>query len=332
MGTTSVTPEDRLGLTLCFAIIVHAVVILGVSFSPPDKTPPRFDPLDVILVQQRGEAAPKEAQYLAQADLEGGGEEQDKVSPAAPLHAPFPDDKPEIALMPTPPGRASPPKEAMNQDLKVAAAKPLEQPADGAGRALQHDRHKELVAETTAASKRKTAPISKPRPEHEPARDPVNSGPVSDPALPDAAALIANSFAMASLNAEIAERLEARAKRPRRKFVSATTREYKFAAYMEAWRAKVERIGNLNYPEEARRQRITGSLILDVALEADGSVYEITIRRPSGRKVLDDAAVRIVELAAPYAPFPKDISREVDILHITRSWQFLHTYGRFASK
>ena len=131
---------------------------------------------------------------------------------------------------------------------------------------------------------------------------------------------------MASLNAEIAQRLEARAKRPRRKFISASTREHKYAAYMEAWRVKVERIGNLNYPEVARRHNLTGSLILDVALKPDGSITDIAVRRASGYKLLDEAAIRIVNLSSPFAPFPSDIEAEVDILHITRTWQFLTNY------
>ena len=92
---------------------------------------------------------------------------------------------------------------------------------------------------------------------------------------------------------------------------------------MEAWRTKVERIGNLNYPDEARRQKLSGNLLLDVALNADGSINEIVLRRSSGFTVLDDAAIRIVELAAPFAPLPKSIREETDILHIQRTWQFL---------
>ncbi len=149
--------------------------------------------------------------------------------------------------------------------------------------------------------------------------------------VPTAATLVARSFAIASLDAEIEERENAIAKRPRRKFISASTREYKYAAYMEAWRAKVERVGNLNYPDEARRKKLSGSLILDVALNSDGSINEITIRRPSGQPVLDDAAVRIVKMAAPYAPFPEDFVKEVDILHITRTWQF-QSSERFAAQ
>ena len=104
-----------------------------------------------------------------------------------------------------------------------------------------------------------------------------------------------------------------------------------FAAYMEAWRSKVERIGNLNYPDEARRARLSGNLLLDVSLNPDGTINDIVLRRSSGKRVLDDAAVRIVKLAAPYGKFPASISTEVDILHIQRTWQF-STNNRFASR
>jgi protein TonB len=93
---------------------------------------------------------------------------------------------------------------------------------------------------------------------------------------------------------------------------------------MDSWRAKVERIGNLNYPEEAKRRNLTGNLVLDVAIRPDGKLDHINIIRSSRQKALDDAAIRIVRLAAPYAPFPKSFRDEVDILHITRTWKFEH--------
>jgi len=98
-----------------------------------------------------------------------------------------------------------------------------------------------------------------------------------------------------------------------------------YSSYMDAWRAKVERVGNLNYPEMAKRQNIAGSLVLDVAINPDGTVNAIQVLRTSGHKILDDAAVRIVELAAPYAPLPPDMRADTDILHITRTWKFRET-------
>ncbi|MGY6553695.1 MAG: energy transducer TonB [Wenzhouxiangella sp.] len=109
---------------------------------------------------------------------------------------------------------------------------------------------------------------------------------------------------------------------PRRKFISAATREHLFASYMSAWIAKVERIGNMNYPEAARRQGIEGSLVLSVDILADGSVDEIRVLRSSGHELLDEAAIRIVRLSSPFAPLPPEITEQVDILTITRTWQF----------
>lgn len=144
------------------------------------------------------------------------------------------------------------------------------------------------------------------------------------PALPISAADIfaSRNAEMASLAARIEERSQAYASRTRRKAISTATREYIYANYMEAWRRKVERIGNLNYPREARELGLFGSLILHVAVRADGSLEGIRVVRSSGHEVLDQAAVRIVELAAPFAAFPPDIKRETDVLDITRTWQF----------
>ena len=151
------------------------------------------------------------------------------------------------------------------------------------------------------------------------------SSPASFPApTPDAEAEASarRALAMAALSAEIERDLRAYAERPRRKWISASTREYRFAAYMDAWRRKIEEIGNLNYPEEAERRGLTGDLLLDVAIRPDGTVEEIALRRSSGERVLDDAAIRIVEIAAPFEEFPEDIAEDVDILHIERTWIF----------
>jgi protein TonB len=109
----------------------------------------------------------------------------------------------------------------------------------------------------------------------------------------------------------------------RRRTLNASTQEYVYANYLESWRRKVERIGNLNYPEEAKEKHLYGSLMLQVAVRADGSLENVRVLRSSGHQVLDDAAVRIVELAAPFAPFPDDIRARHDVLDIVRTWQFL---------
>jgi len=126
----------------------------------------------------------------------------------------------------------------------------------------------------------------------------------------------------ARLSAEISREWQTLQSQPRHKYVNARTREYRYALYMDEWRAKVERIGNLNYPEEAKRRRLAGSLVLDVALRHDGSVARVEVLRSSGHKLLDDAARRIVELASPFAAFTPEMRAETDVLHITRTWKF----------
>lgn len=134
--------------------------------------------------------------------------------------------------------------------------------------------------------------------------------------------LVQRSLEIARLEAEINKNWDAYQKLPRRKFIGARTQEYRFAQYIEDWRIKVERIGNLNYPDQARRQHIYGRLQLSVSIRADGSLESMEVSRSSGQRILDAAAMRIVRLAAPYAPLPANIIQDTDILTITRTWTF----------
>lgn len=143
--------------------------------------------------------------------------------------------------------------------------------------------------------------------------------------------LTSKNLEIARLTAELERKTQAYAKMPKRKAISASTKEYKYAAYLDAWRRKVERIGNLNYPDQAKRDSLHGNLVLHVAVRADGSVERVRVLHSSGHKILDDAAVRIVRMSAPYSPFPEEIRKETDILDITRTWQFLRS-GHFGSE
>lgn len=147
------------------------------------------------------------------------------------------------------------------------------------------------------------------------------------PAPASAAELINRSLELASLDEQLRQSMQAYSQRPRQAFISARTQEFKYASYMNDWVAKVERVGNLNYPDEARRQGISGNLMLQVSINTDGSVRNIRLLRSSGHKVLDDAAIRIVQLAAPYPPLPQEIRKDTDILHITRTWEFINNQG-----
>ncbi len=134
--------------------------------------------------------------------------------------------------------------------------------------------------------------------------------------------LLQKSLEIIRLEAQIDKAHEAYQKLPRRKFIGARTQEYRFAQYIEDWRVKIERLGNLNYPEQARREQLFGKLQLSVSIRANGTLESVEVDRSSGHRILDAAAVRIVKLAAPYSPLPDDIKRDTDILTITRTWSF----------
>lgn len=140
--------------------------------------------------------------------------------------------------------------------------------------------------------------------------------------LPSADELMIQAQQMAQLLPEQSRNTEWHSKNLRRKFVSANTRKYEYASYMQAWVAKVERVGNLHYPEAVRKLKLKGDLLLIVGIYQDGSVESITLKRSSGLPELDEAAMEIVRIAAPYTPLPANIAKDVDVLHITRTWRF----------
>lgn len=279
-----VTPGERLGMMLLLASALHALLILGVGFDlvPDLRKPAPPLTLDITLVHQRSEQPPEQADYLAQAQLDGGGNTSEKVRPQGPLSVPNVEPEPGDAPLTT---QAAPPP-----------PEPPPQPQTLVRQVPQAELH----------------------------RPPPPTPPVDAPPQVHAAELIMRSRKLASMAAEISDSFELYAQRPRKKQLTARTQEYAYAAYMEAWRRKVERIGNLNYPDEAKRRRLSGSLMLQVDLNADGTLRDVVLLKSSGEKVLDDAAIRIVRLAAPYAPFPAAIREEAEVLQIIRTWQFLN--------
>lgn len=279
------TKTDRLGLTAFVSVLVHMTLILGVSFAVPDlRSNDPLPTLDITLVNTRSETAPEDADFLAQANREGGGDTDEAV----------------IARTPLP---VNPSPDVSEPESRIQARSEQREPRPVVEQALTQDREPAKTID-----------------DRTPQEQQAEVRPTPDAAVEETDR---NARERAQLTAEISKFWQEYQKRPRRKFLSARTREYKYAEYMEAWRARVERVGNLNYPEKARRQNLTGDLVLDVAIKPDGSVHELNMVKSSGNKVLDDAARRIVELAAPFDAFPREIKEEVDILHITRTWQFM---------
>lgn len=137
------------------------------------------------------------------------------------------------------------------------------------------------------------------------------------------AELLQQSQEIAQLQAEITATQNSISGWPRRSYInSISAHKHIAASYEAAWQQKVEKIGNLNYPGEARRKKLSGTLVLTVELYSDGTLRKTTINRRSGHKIIDDAAINIVKLASPFSPFPLNLQREADILVITRTWQF----------
>jgi len=286
---TSVTlhsPSDRLGLMLFLAAGFHLLVILGVSFELEErkKNEARQQSLEVMVIQKPVELPEADEKADYLAQTsQTGGGEQDEPA------------RPTTRAIATPAQQAAP-QPSLNQ-----SPQPPPRPAAPPPKPVI----------TQAASPHKIA-AAKTRPA------------IESPPQPTSAQLFASrDQEIAHLTAELERRTLAYAKMPKRKAISASTKEYKYAAYLDAWRRKVERIGNLNYPDEAKRQKLYGNLILHVAIKQDGSIEQVRVLHSSGHKMLDDAALRIVRLAGPYSPFPQEIREETDILDITRTWQFL---------
>ena len=271
-------PGDRLGATLALSAILFGVLILGVGFAldPPAPVAPT---LDVILTETRSETPPEDADFIAQANNQGGGDSDRAERPREEQLAPVP--KPDEGLAPEPLVAQAPPPEPEPVPRLLSTTGPSDQV------------------------------LPQPEDQRETETEP----------LPTGQELVEQSLEMARLAAEIERRQQLLAKRPRRKFVSASTKEYEYAAYLRAWVARVERVGNLNYPEEARSRGLSGRLVMTVAVRRDGSIENVLLNSSSGLGILDQAAMRIVRLAEPFPPLPETTER-VDVLHITRTWQF----------
>lgn len=127
---------------------------------------------------------------------------------------------------------------------------------------------------------------------------------------------------LAKLENNISERIEAYAKRPKAKYISASTKSFEFANYMHTWVKKIERVSNLNYPDEAKKRGFVGTLIMTVGINAEGAIKDIKIVQSTGFKSIDDAAKHLVQLSGPFETIP-DNKNKIDILYITRTWQFL---------
>lgn len=274
--------HDPIGLALLAALAVHALVILGISFDVQRENPP---PPERTLDITLVTPPPKPIE-VTDPDLLAQSSQEGGGEEIVKERPSSPLGNPQAIPKPTP----APELKRSGTPRPEAAKRP------------------QVITQKRSETKQEVRP---PTP-------PVEATP-----SPDLAQLLSSTqMEIDRLTAEIDRRNRAASTRHKRKAINASTQEYKYAAYLEAWRKKVERIGNLNYPDEAKRKKLYGALLLHVAVRADGSIESIRLVKSSGHKLLDDAAMRIVRLSAPFAPFPPNIREEVDVLDITRTWQF----------
>lgn len=276
--TPSVTANDRLGMTIFFALLFHGIVILGVTFvsapSAKQKIPPS---LDVILVNTSNSETPDEADYLAQTTQDGGGTSDEKVRRTDLFSAPTLSKLPGIA---------------QQQSITMTPV-------------TKQEAQKAFL--TSARSEVKIHTQEKQQKEE------VLEQPVIQQQENQMAARMAEELSLT---------FQEYSQKPKEKYLTSRTREYIAASYMRQWVDRVERLGNADYPDAAIRNKLSGTLILDVVINSDGTLKEINMRRSSGHQVLDDAAKRIVRMSSPFEPFPAKLQQQADIIHITRSWEF----------
>ena len=278
----TVSPGDRLSFTVFLAVALHAALILGVTFTYVTSKPSTHT-MEVTLAQQRAKRRPENADFLAQINQVGSGALEEKAIMTAPTVAQFQDT--EIR--------------ETNQDIPQSSSyKTVEQ--------------KQTAITTTAMTDHKVT-VDSEATETAPQKSEVKNK----------KSLQARALEIASLEARIDRQRQIYAKRPRiKRLTSLSTASSADAFYLNSWRRKIENVGNLNYPQKARKNKLYGSLRLMVAILPDGSLKEVELLESSGHQVLDNAAVRIVRLSAPYAPFPDGLRQSTDVLEIIRTWQF----------
>jgi protein TonB len=288
--TTLSNNNNSLLIALSVAIIVHLVLVLGINFTTPQ--PDKINkPIDITLVNTPVKSIPKQADFLAQENQLGAGEETKKPEPPAKNIPNKVNSQVKQVKKVTP--KETKPKETEPKESKPKVVQKI---------ITQPKTEKKVVT----ASKAEVVSKPEKRPQ-----------------------LTAESLhqQIAQLGTEIRQS-QPSADQTKIKFVnSVSAHKYVAAQYMKDWESKVERMGNLNYPEAATKKNFSGTLTMDVGINADGSVYSIRINKSSGNPELDEAAIKIVRMSAPFAPLPLELRKELDVLVITRVWKFSDESG-----
>ena len=281
MTATVVTSSDRLSFALFVAVLLHALVVFGVTFQASDRDN-LSKTLEVTLATYKSDQAPEKADFLAQENQQGSGTLDEARMLTTDMEAIF---------------QANTINETSLQEQQASAPR-------------RPEGQRQLVT-TTASSRNKI--------------DTEQRQPTMQIDLPDGPqkTLLERSLEMASLEAKLDSLRQTYAKQPRvQRLTAASTMKASDAYYVNSWRRRIEDNGARNYPREAENCFDDCRLRLLVAINADGTINELRILESSGRKVLDDAALRIVRMSAPFAPFTEEMKKTTDVLEIIRTWQF----------
>ncbi|WP_067222304.1 energy transducer TonB [Marinomonas gallaica] len=275
---------DRFSITLFIAISLHlmAITLVNFDFSMGQAAPRKA--LEVTLVQHKSDA-PKEADFIAQANQQASGTELRKQKLTTTETAQFRSDEIQDITPPVQP--------------ELASAEPVKDP--------------QLIAS------RNQSDVFRVLDDPEQQNKTLEEQFLGKTQVPSRL-----SSDIATLEALLDQQRQSYAKRPRiRRLTSVSAKSAIDAKYLDDWRRKIERIGNIHYPSEAKQNHLYGQLRLAVAIMPNGYVESIEVLQSSGIRVLDDAAMRTVRLAEPFDSFPTELKKEVDQLEIIRTWQFV---------
>lgn len=287
MTTQTIMPRtsnvDRLGLTLFIATALHAMIILGVSFNLEDHFRSDPPPLSLDIILVHSKSDEKNDDADYLAQAtQKGGGEMEEKVRPS---SPFPNPKPVTN------------RQGNAPESRAESTTPVKPQTDK--NRLTTEKRSDLKAKRIDTQSRPEI-VKRPTAEE----------------------IMERSIEIARLSAEIRQKQQTYARKPKIKTITANTREFRDALYLKTWQEKIERFGNINYPNEAKKRGISGYLTMEVEIYNDGTLRHAVIRRSSGEKILDDAALRIVRDAAPFARFSPEMAKEFEVLRIVRTWKF----------
>jgi protein TonB len=287
--------SNRLNYTLFIAVAMHAFVILGIGFSWANA-PKKAAEIEVTLAQFEAKKSNRKSDYLAQIDQQGSGDAKVKKKLSD-----------EISLNP--------------------------QLTDTKSSASQQDTFASKISEETTFSDKLEQLFEKDISTFDVVNS-INSGyklkvnpqQNDSPSASNAAQKTSLSAKIVALQSQINLRRQKMAKAPKKRVISAvSTKSHQDAAYLENWRRRIVTVGNIHYPKAANEQKIYGRVRLMIAMRANGNIASIEILESSGERILDHAAIKIIRLAAPFAPFSPKMRKNTDILEIIRTIEFEKT-------